>query len=194
MAATQGVLNHPLTAGPTLTAAGRSPMAASPADSSNDSSSAASAGISANDFLTLLVTELKNQDPTANTDPNQYINQLVSVNSLEQLININQTLTTGLGGAATKPKASLATVPSASSPPGLSGRSASTLVQPASVPLSSSTAPSAASAKASGQAAARVATGNLSVPPTSSAANSVAHALDGRSQAESRAGGLLGVR
>jgi flagellar basal-body rod modification protein FlgD len=52
-----------------------------------------SATISANDFLTLLVSEMKNQDPTANTDPNEYINQLVQVNSLEQLISINQTLT-----------------------------------------------------------------------------------------------------
>jgi flagellar basal-body rod modification protein FlgD len=57
--------------------------------SASDSGAAA---ITANDFLTLLVTELKNQDPTANTDPNEYINQLVQVNSLEQLISINQTL------------------------------------------------------------------------------------------------------
>ena len=59
--------------------------------SSSDSDSAT---ISANDFLTLLVTEMQNQDPTADTDPNEYINQLVQVNSLEQLISINQTLTT----------------------------------------------------------------------------------------------------
>jgi len=44
------------------------------------------ATVSANDFLTLLVTEMKNQDPTAQTDPTQYVNQLVQVNSLEQLI------------------------------------------------------------------------------------------------------------
>jgi len=50
------------------------------------------ATITSNDFLTLLVTEMKNQDPTAATDPNEYINQLVQVNSLEQLISINQTL------------------------------------------------------------------------------------------------------
>ncbi len=62
---------------------------------STDSSTEAST-ISANDFLTLLVTEMKNQDPTANTDPNEYINQLVNVNSLEQLISINQTLGTAL--------------------------------------------------------------------------------------------------
>jgi flagellar basal-body rod modification protein FlgD len=66
---------------------------------SQDSGASSSSGndsatISANDFLTLLVTEMKNQDPTANTDPNEYINQLVQVNSLEQLISINQTLTT----------------------------------------------------------------------------------------------------
>ena len=59
----------------------------------NGGSGSDSASISANDFLTLLVTEMKNQDPTANTDPNEYINQLVQVNSLEQLISINQTLT-----------------------------------------------------------------------------------------------------
>ncbi len=42
--------------------------------------------ITSNDFLTLLVTELKNQDPTQPTDPNAYIQQLVGVNSLQQLI------------------------------------------------------------------------------------------------------------
>ncbi len=67
---------------------------ASPATGTGSSSDSDSATISANDFLTLLVTEMKNQDPTANTDPNEYINQLVQVNSLEQLISINQTLTT----------------------------------------------------------------------------------------------------
>jgi flagellar basal-body rod modification protein FlgD len=60
---------------------------------SNDGSSNGSQDngtITANDFLTLLVTELKNQDPTANTDPNAYVDQLVQVNSLQQLIQINQ--------------------------------------------------------------------------------------------------------
>lgn len=60
-------------------------------------SSAGAATVTANDFLQLLVAEMKNQDPTANTDPNQYINQLVQVNSLEQLVQINQDLG---GGAA----------------------------------------------------------------------------------------------
>ncbi len=68
----------------------------SPADASSTSSSSTPAGaatVTANDFLTLLVTELKNQDPTANTDPNTYVNQLVQVNSLQQLIQINQDTT-----------------------------------------------------------------------------------------------------
>ena len=55
-------------------------------------SSGSSTSIAANDFLTLLVTEMKNQDPTATTDPNEYVNQLVQVNSLQQLISINETL------------------------------------------------------------------------------------------------------
>jgi len=59
---------------------------------SGSSSDSSSASITASDFLDLLVTEMKNQDPTADTDPNEYINQLVQVNSLEQLIQINQDL------------------------------------------------------------------------------------------------------
>lgn len=58
----------------------------------NGTSSAGSPEITSNDFLTLLVSELKNQDPTQPTDPNAYIQQLVGVNSLQQLIQINQGL------------------------------------------------------------------------------------------------------
>lgn len=49
--------------------------------------------ITADDFLTLLVAEMKNQDPTQPTDPNAYISQMVGVNSLQQLIGINQGVT-----------------------------------------------------------------------------------------------------
>lgn len=56
--------------------------------------------ITSSDFLTLLVGELKNQDPTQPTDPNAYITQLVGVNSLEQLIQINTGITS-LDSAAT---------------------------------------------------------------------------------------------
>jgi flagellar basal-body rod modification protein FlgD len=40
-----------------------------------------------------LVSELQNQDPTQPTDPNAYISQLVGVNSLQQLISIDQGIT-----------------------------------------------------------------------------------------------------
>jgi len=73
------------------------PQDAGSTGDSSSSSDSGSATITANDFLQLLVTEMKNQDPTSNTDPNEYINQLVGVNSLEQLVQINQ----DLGGGTT---------------------------------------------------------------------------------------------
>jgi flagellar basal-body rod modification protein FlgD len=63
------------------------PMAAS----TTSSAAADSSDITSSDFLTLLVSELQNQDPTQPADPNAYITQLVQVNSLQQLIQINQT-------------------------------------------------------------------------------------------------------
>jgi flagellar basal-body rod modification protein FlgD len=70
--------------------------------SSSSSSAADSSDITSQDFLTLLVSELQNQDPTQPTDPNQYITQLAQVNSLEQLISINQGIGT-LDGAVSAP-------------------------------------------------------------------------------------------
>src|SRR5215469_6004997 len=72
---------------------------ATPVANASDGNHGQPAGITANDFLTLLVTEMKNQDPTAQTDPNEYINQLVNVNSLQQLISINETLTGAFGSS-----------------------------------------------------------------------------------------------
>jgi flagellar basal-body rod modification protein FlgD len=89
----------------------------SPAAAARNASQAAGAGaaqssgssstITANDFLTLLVSELKNQDPTQPTDPNAYIQQLVGVNSLQQLIQINQGLTALESGVAASATANL---------------------------------------------------------------------------------------
>lgn len=69
------------------------------------SSTADGATITSTDFLTLLVTQLKNQDPTQPTDPTEYVSQLVGVNSLEQLIDINKQLTS-LGGSTSTTTAS----------------------------------------------------------------------------------------
>lgn len=43
-------------------------------------------------FLTLLVSQLKNQDPLAPQDGAQFVAQLAQFNSLDQLININSRL------------------------------------------------------------------------------------------------------
>ncbi|MGA2350751.1 MAG: flagellar hook capping FlgD N-terminal domain-containing protein [Terracidiphilus sp.] len=150
------------------TAVPQAAAAATPGASSGTSSSSAnSATISANDFLTLLVTEMKNQDPTATTDPNEYINQLVNVNSLQQLIAINQTLTTAYP-STTADSVTGASGASTASP---TSASASAQAQPA-------TATSASGAISS--AAANLAPGNLGVPAANSAAQSVAQALGGR--------------
>jgi flagellar basal-body rod modification protein FlgD len=69
--------------------------ATSSTSSTNSTTSSTNSGatITGNDFLTLLVSELKNQDPTQPTDPNAYVQQLVGVNSLQQLIEINKGVT-----------------------------------------------------------------------------------------------------
>jgi flagellar basal-body rod modification protein FlgD len=44
------------------------------------------------DFLSLLTTQLKNQDPTAPLDTNQFTSQLVQFTSVQEQINSNETL------------------------------------------------------------------------------------------------------
>jgi hypothetical protein len=48
-------------------------------------------------FIKLLVTELQSQDPTQPMDPTQMVGQMFQMNQLQQLIDINQTLSTALG-------------------------------------------------------------------------------------------------
>ncbi len=45
-------------------------------------------------FLNLLVKELQNQDPTAPMDSTAMVGQMISLNQLDQLISINQVLST----------------------------------------------------------------------------------------------------
>jgi flagellar basal-body rod modification protein FlgD len=200
-AAVSGIFNHAMTAAQAMTGTSAtrlaSPAAEAAGSSSNSTSSdSSSSTISANDFLTLLVTEMQNQDPTANTDPNEYINQLVNVNSLEQLININQTLSTSLGSPST-PGSSAQTAAATSA---LNGASpTSTAAQASAGAQNGGPLPAvksaASNADVSGNlaafaSAAKRAHGNLSVPNSNPAAHSVAQALGGQSRAHSIAGGL----
>ncbi len=89
---------HPVASGAPAARSAVQPLATAPATTSTTSGSN-STTITANDFLQLLVAEMKNQDPTATQDPNAYIDQLVQVNSLQQLISINQDLTPASSGA-----------------------------------------------------------------------------------------------
>ena len=57
------------------------------------SSSTAALGADLNTFLTMLTTQLQNQDPTNPLDTNEMTNQLVQFASVEQQIQMNQNLT-----------------------------------------------------------------------------------------------------
>jgi flagellar basal-body rod modification protein FlgD len=205
MGAAAGLFSQSLTAGRSLspfdstTGASASSGASSSSSSSSSSSDGNSAIISANDFLELLVTEMQNQDPTDATDPNEYINQLVNVNSLEQLIDINQTLSGAFApsttGDAASAQASPAAGSSSSAPtPGQSpliarpaasiqgsGQGSDTAAQEPGAPAQIPGLPvnPTGSPLAGASQAVRRAPGNLSVPAANPAAQRVAHSLDG---------------
>jgi flagellar hook assembly protein FlgD len=65
-------------------------------------------------FMELLATELRAQDPTSPMDPTAMVGQMFQMNQLQQLIDINQTLSAALGGSAPSAVASRlhATAPS----------------------------------------------------------------------------------
>ena len=55
--------------------------------------SKANATLTSNQFLTLLTTQLTNQNPLDPTDPNQFTQEMVQYGQLSQQIDTNQTLT-----------------------------------------------------------------------------------------------------
>jgi len=86
-------LARPRTAASTAAGSTGTGSTSSASSAASASATAASSTITANDFLTLLVAEMKNQDPTQPTDPTAYISQMVDVNSLQQLVGINAGIT-----------------------------------------------------------------------------------------------------
>jgi flagellar basal-body rod modification protein FlgD len=188
-AAATGIWNHHAASAGSLAGAKAVPMAGpgsgTSSTGSTSTSTSDSATISANDFLTLLVTEMQNQDPTADTDPNEYINQLVNVNSLEQLISINQNLSTALGVSSTSSSGTSTDASVAGKGATRAASGASGATHQGSIPAG---AQSAAAAGSTGGA--KVAPGNLSVPETKPAAHRVASALNGRPHAHASTSAL----
>ena len=67
-----------------------------PVNSSNANNTASATtaamtnSLNPNDFMSLLVAEIQNQDPTQPMDPTTFMSQLVDLNQLEQVTQINQ--------------------------------------------------------------------------------------------------------
>lgn len=68
---------------------------------SGTSTTQSSANAIGSTFLSLLVQELQNQDPTAPMDSTAMVGQMISLNQLNQLTSINQVLNNQFGSAAT---------------------------------------------------------------------------------------------
>ncbi len=77
------------------TVSATSPVTSSSASSSSSSSAAAAAAtnsLSYNDFLTMLLAEMKNQDPTQPMDPTAMVSQLATISQVGQAVQTNTTL------------------------------------------------------------------------------------------------------
>jgi flagellar basal-body rod modification protein FlgD len=109
------------------------PLATTGSGSSTTSTPTLSSNSAEQTFIHLLVTELQSQDPTQPMDPTQMVGQMFSMNQLQQLIDINSTLSTALGGTASSAAASGATasVAGPSSPASLSSNIATSLLHAA---------------------------------------------------------------
>ena len=114
--------------------------------SASSNSSQLSVSALGSTFLQLLTQELQNQDPTAPVDSTQMVGQMISLNQLDQLANINQTLTNQFPTAAGTTSAS--TSPTSSSQgaaaAGMSQASVAAAVQAAMQALNTSAATNSA--------------------------------------------------
>ena len=74
--------------------------AATASTASTAASSTAGATLNYNDFLQLLIAQLKNQDPTQPTDSTQFMSQLATFSEVEQTANSNSKLDSLLTSSA----------------------------------------------------------------------------------------------
>src|ERR1700760_334923 len=68
------------------------PVGSSGSTPTASSTTAATQSLGYNDFLTLLMAEMKNQDPTQPMDPSQMVSQLATVSEVGQSVQTNTTL------------------------------------------------------------------------------------------------------
>ena len=90
----------------TPTSTGSTGSAGSAGSSTNSTSGTSSNGftLGGTDFLTLMLAQLKNQDPTSPVDSNQFVTQLTQYSQLEQLIGIHKDTTSLNGDVAATPQ------------------------------------------------------------------------------------------
>jgi flagellar basal-body rod modification protein FlgD len=81
---------------PSQTAPAKNTTAATNTNSSSSPTSLGG-GLDANSFITLLAAQLQAQDPLNPMDPNQMVDELTSMNTLQQTIQIRQDLDTLAG-------------------------------------------------------------------------------------------------
>lgn len=77
-----------------------SATSASGSTSSTSQTSSSSQTLAYDQFLTLLVAEMQNQDPTDPMDATQTVSQLASFSAVEQAVQTNATLTSILNSSA----------------------------------------------------------------------------------------------
>ena len=87
-------LTSATTASSATASSASSPSASGTAASASTSTGSGIAGLSSNfsSFLSLLTTQLQNQDPTSPLDSNQFTTELVQFSQVEQQINTNSSL------------------------------------------------------------------------------------------------------
>src|SRR5271165_3758993 len=96
----QGLPAHGMALAPAATSSmGQANSTTSSSSPSSGQGLTQSANSAEQTFISLLVTELQSQDPTSPMDPTTMVGQMFQMNQLQQLIDINQTLSTALGGA-----------------------------------------------------------------------------------------------
>jgi flagellar basal-body rod modification protein FlgD len=77
-----------------IPAAAASPATSGTSSTASTSSSSSAGGLAnPNLFISLLTAQLQAQDPLNPMSPTDMVNQLTEVSSLQQLVNMNQTLT-----------------------------------------------------------------------------------------------------